>query len=96
MMTSINYSVDKTNKRAWYLYCKLLPDDVQPTKVGENNYYEFYELTIDDDLQRRVWTKVIRETGVGGIYPTSRNVHVIAACPPGSIIERKTETGIPF
>lgn len=71
MTSFIKFSVSKNERRAWNNYIKRLPNDVHPTKVGENDFYEFYEILIDTDVQRRIWNAVIASTGLKGIYPTT-------------------------
>ena len=74
MKTIFHFSVSKDDKRAWRNYLQSLPSNTKPTKVGENDFYEFYETIIDGDVERRVWSNVIRTTGLKGIYVTTKTL----------------------
>jgi hypothetical protein len=71
------YSVDKNHREAWRYYLQLLGPDHQPTKTGENLFYEFYELTIDGDIERPIWTKIVAKYSAKGIYPTEHTTKYI-------------------
>lgn len=70
-------SVDKNRQEAWNYYLKLLGPDHQPTKTGENLFYDFYELAIEEAIDGPIWTKVVAKHGAKGIYPTEHSLKCI-------------------